>query len=276
MILSWLKQRRRSKLLAEPFPAQWRDYLNRNVAHYRYLTAREQARLREDVRIFVAEKHWEGCGGLVLTDEIKVTIAGQACLLVLGMEHNYFDRVASILVYPAGYVDPREAAGADGQVHAGGEARLGEAWYRGPVILSWADVRAEGRDPSQGHNLVFHEFAHQLDMLDGVINGTPPLGSPEERARWREVMTAEYRRLIEACGAGRATLLDQYGATNEAEFFAVATECFFDRPAAMKQRHPQLYDLLRDYYHQDPAARFAHRQKVLAHLDQELGGSTVV
>jgi Mlc titration factor MtfA (ptsG expression regulator) len=276
MIFAWLKRRRRSKLLAEPFPAAWRDILHRNVVHYRYLTAREQARLREDVRIFVAEKYWEGCGGLVLNDEIKVTIAGQACLLVLGMEHNYFDRVQSILVYPAGYVYPGKDDGLGGPVQPEGEARLGEAWYRGPVILSWADVQKDGREPQAGHNLVVHEFAHQLDMLDGVINGTPPLGSAAERARWKEVMTAEYRRLVEECGRGRATLLDQYGATDEAEFFAVATECFFDRPAPMRQRHPQLYDLLRDYYYQDPAARFAHRQKVLAHFDHELGGSTVL
>jgi MtfA peptidase len=256
MLFSWLQRRRRRKILAAPFPAEWNDYLQRNVAHYRYLTPREQARLRDDLRIFVAEKNWEGCGGLAMTDEIKVSIAAQACLLVLGMEHNYFDRVRSVLVYPHGFVDPRESAG--------------------PVILSWSEVRDEGRNPRQGHNVVFHEFAHQLDMLDGVINGAPPLPDREQRERWQRVMTAEYRRLLDASAHGRATLLDQYGTTNEGEFFAVATECFFDRPADMERRHPELYDLLRTYYRQDPAARFAHKQKVLAHPDRELGGSTVL
>jgi Mlc titration factor MtfA (ptsG expression regulator) len=123
------------------------------------------------------------------------------------------------------------------------------------VILSWADVLEEGRDPSRGQNVVYHEFAHQLDMLDGVVDGTPPLQTPAQYRAWREVMTAEYRRLVEASSLGRATLLDQYGATNEAEFFAVATECFFDKPAALERRHPRLYQVLRDYYHQDPAGR---------------------
>jgi Mlc titration factor MtfA (ptsG expression regulator) len=276
MFFSWLKQRRRRKILETPFPSEWRDFVHRNVAHYRYLSSREQAKMRDDLRIFLAEKNWEGCGGLQLTDEIKVTISAQACLLVLGMEHNYFDRVATILVYPHGYVSHREEPGPDGQVHTGPQARRGEAWYRGPVILSWADVRAEAREPGQGHNLVAHEFAHQLDMLDGVINGTPRLGGEDELLRWKEVMTAEYQRLIDESELGRATLLDQYGTTNEAEFYAVATECFFDLPVELQQHHPRLYDLLRDYYNQDPAERFLHKQKLLAHADRELGGSTVL
>lgn len=254
MIFSWLRKRRRRQILAQPFPPEWLHYLEQNVLHYRYLSGAEQARLRDDLRILVAEKNWEGCGGLGMTDEIKVTIAAQACLLVLGMEHNYFDRVKSILVYPYGYhAEGREAGG----ILESPSARLGEAHYRGPVILSWAEVLEDGRRPSHGKNLVYHEFAHQLDMLDGVINGTPPLKSRAQAERWKEVMTAEYESLIRASEHGRATLLDQYGATNEAEFFAVATECFFDRPVPMQQRHPQLYQLLGEYYNQDPAARCA-------------------
>jgi hypothetical protein len=261
MILSWLRQRRRRKLLASRFPPEWERFLHKNVAHYRYLSEAEQARLRDDLRIFAAEKTWEGCGGLTITDEIKVTIAAQACLLVLGMEHNYFDRVHTILVYPHGYRVPTEELAANGQLTAPFSDRLGEAHYRGPVILAWSEVLEDGRHPNHGKNLVFHEFAHQLDMLDGVVNGTPPLRDREAYRRWQQVMTAEYRRLIEASEHGRATLLDQYGTTNEGEFFAVATECFFDRPLPMKQRHPQLYDLLRDYYRQDPAARCARPQR---------------
>src|SRR5215831_808516 len=134
MLLSRLQRRRRRKLLAEPFPSKWLEYLQKNVAHYRFLSEAEQARLRDDLRIFIAEKSWEGCGGLRMTDEIKVTIAAQACLLVLGLEHNYYDRVQSILVYPRGYLARDQHLGPDGVIREG-ESRLGEAHYRGPVIL---------------------------------------------------------------------------------------------------------------------------------------------
>jgi Mlc titration factor MtfA (ptsG expression regulator) len=256
MIFSWLKKRRRRQLLAMPFPAEWLVLLQKNVRHYAFLSEAEQARLRDAMRIFIAEKNWEGCGGQEMTDEIKVTVAALACLLVLGVEDSHYDRMQSILVYPSAYGIPGNTVGRDGLIHED-EARLGEAWYRGPVILSWEDVRYEARHPWQGRNLVFHEFAHQLDMLDGVINGTPPLGSPEQYRRWQEVMTAEYQRLIHESEHGRATLLDEYGTTNEGEFFAVATECFFERPAEMARRHPQLYEVLRGYYRQDPATRYA-------------------
>jgi len=257
MLFSWLQRRRRAKLLAKPFPPEWLTYLHKNVAHYQHLSEKEQARLRDDLRIFIAEKHWEGCGGLKITEEIQVTIAAQACLLVLGMRHNYFDRVASILVYPRGYRVPTEDPTRDDPIYDERTARLGEAHYRGPVVLSWAEVLSEGRAPAAGHNLVIHEFAHQLDFLDGVVNGTPPLKDEAQLRRWHEVMTAEYQRLILESASGQATVLDQYGATNEAEFFAVATECFFDQPIALRLRHYQLYELLREYYQQDPASRCA-------------------
>lgn len=255
MLLSWLRKRRRQRILAQPFPAEWLSYLQRNVRHYRFLSEAEQAKLRDDLRVFIAERHWEGCGGLTMTDEIKVTIAAQACLLVLAIEGDFYRRVQSILVYPGGYRAPGAMQTRSGIVDADGEARLGEAWYRGPVVLSWADVLAEGRHPGRGNNLVFHEFAHQLDMLDGAANGTPPLPSREQEQRWRKIMTAEYRRLVDRSKQGEPTLLDSYGAQNEAEFFAVATECFFDRPLPLAQWHPRMYELLRDYYRQDPAER---------------------
>jgi Mlc titration factor MtfA (ptsG expression regulator) len=255
MIFSWLRRRRRRRILAQPFPAEWVAWLEKNVAHYRHLAPAEKSRLHDDLRVFIAEKDWEGCGGLRMTDEIKVTIAAQACLLVLGMEHNYFDRAQSILVYPHGYRVPTHASAGTGTILEMESAHLGEAHYRGPVILSWAEVLEDGQHPGGGKNLVFHEFAHQLDMLDGLVDGTPPLQSREQYQRWQRVMTREYQRLIAASAQGRATLLDKYGTTNEGEFFAVATECFFDLPAEMARRHPELYDLLREYYRQDPAAR---------------------
>jgi len=255
MLFYWLRQRRRRKLLAQPFPPEWLAYLQANVALYRFLSETEQARLRADLRVFLAEKDWVGCGGLEMTDEIKVTIAALACLLLLAIEHDYFSRVQSILVYPGGYRAPEQEGIGDNAVLVSESPRLGEAHYRGPVILSWDEVRHDSRYPGAGRNLVIHEFAHQLDMLDGAIDGTPPLRSRKDYRRWRRVMTAEYDQLIAATEAGQPTLLDEYGTTSVAEFFAVATECFFNRPLDMAEQHPGLYDLLRGYFRQDPAAR---------------------
>jgi len=254
MLFSWLRERRRAQLLAEPFPAQWLPYLEQNVVHYPHLSPTEQATLRDRLRIFVAEKNWEGCGGLTITDEMQVTIAAQASLMALGLEGEPFRNVESILVYPAGY-EVREERWQEGFSIAGMSARLGEAHYRGPVILSWAEIKDDVRHAGQGNNLIWHEFAHQIDMLDRSTNGTPPLEDQAERLRWHEVMTAEFEQLRSDARNGRATVLDTYGAQNEAEFFAVATECFFDAPVELRDGHPQLYELLKDYYHQDPAAR---------------------
>jgi MtfA peptidase len=254
MIFSWLRKRRRDRILAQPFPPKWLEYLDRNVPHYRLLTTEEQARLRDNLLVFIAEKNWEGCAGLELTDEMKVTIAGEACLMALGLEGEPFGRVESILVYPSAYLVPEERWH-EGWSIVGQQQREGEAHYRGPVILSWADVRRDSRRTGRGRNLVWHEFAHQLDMLDRSVNGTPPLADPKERRRWHDVMTAEYEQLIADAQEGHATLLDTYGATNETEFFAVASECFFDCPVELRAEHTALYELLRDYYGQDPAER---------------------
>ena len=176
MLFAWLRQRRRRQLLATPFPEEWLAYLRNNVALYQLLTEAEQARLRDALRVFVAEHHWEGCGGLTVTDEMKVTIAAQACLLLLNLDHEDFSRIGSILVYPSGYRTPVEHRNPDGTVGRD-PGRLGEAWYRGPVILAWDTVLSSGRRALEGQSLVLHEFAHQLDFLDGYADGTPPLPS---------------------------------------------------------------------------------------------------
>lgn len=213
--------------------------------------------------MFVAEKNWEGCGGLELTDEMRVTIAVQACLLVAGMSHDiYFDHVLSILVYPHAYVAPNVDIGRAGVVIEGGQVRLGEAWYRGPVVVSWSDALAGGRFETPGHNLVLHEFAHQLDMLNGpAMDGTPRLESDAELKRWARHMEPEFQRLAEDCQQGRHGFIDCYGATNEAEFFAVLTEAFFERPVPLRKHHLQLYELLRDFYRHDPAGWQLHRER---------------
>jgi Mlc titration factor MtfA (ptsG expression regulator)/Flp pilus assembly protein TadD len=248
MIFSWLKRRRRRQILARPFPPQWLAYLEANVVQYRLLTPDEQERLRQRVQVFVAEKKWVGCGGLVVDDEMKVTIAAQACLLVLGIDYEYhYDQIRSLLVYPDTYLHP--PGGRDG-LYDEERAIYGEAWHRGPIVLSWKNTK--GIVGEVGGNLVFHEFAHHLDDLDGGMDGTPPLERGQVR-RWERVVDEEYHRLVRASRQGRATLLNQYGASNRAEFFAVATECFFERPIALEKRHPELYAILHDFYRQDPA-----------------------
>jgi MtfA peptidase len=255
MILTWLRQRRRARILAEPFPPQWLAWLQQNLAPYADLNADEQARLRDALRVFIAEKNWEGCGGFTVTPEMQVTIAAHACLMTLALPGEPFRGVLSILVYPAGYAVPEERAQEGGWSITGEAFRLGESWYRGPVILSWEEIEAEIHNPGQANNLIYHEFAHQIDMLDRSTNGTPPLETSAQRARWHEIMTREFERLRADAQAGRPTLLDPYGAGNEAEFFAVSTECFFDCPVEMRELHPGLYELLSDYYRQDPAER---------------------
>ncbi|MCC6418537.1 MAG: zinc-dependent peptidase [Gemmataceae bacterium] len=253
MLFSWLRKRRRRRLLAEPFPAAWQSYLEDNFAHYRLLTEAERATLHNDLRVVVAEKEWEGCRGQEMTDEVKVTIAAQACLLVLARPHNYFVRVVSILVYPRSFRIPgHEVLGnvvLEGDMGADGQAD------RTTVVLSWEDVVEDGRRPRRGRNVVYHEFAHQLDFEDGEINGAPHLDTPDLARRWQTVMTGEYNRLCEAIDTGEEVLLDEYAATDPGEFFAVATEYFFSTPRRLQHYHPELYDLFRDYYRQDPAAR---------------------
>lgn len=253
MIFSWLRRRRRKKLLAQPFPGGWPPILRR-YPFYQRLDEDERARLHDILRVLVAEKRWEGCYGLELTDEIRVTIAALAALLLLEIEHEYFRRVTSILVYPTSYPSVfahRDAAG----VVSENAPMYGEAWYRGPVLLAWDEVLQGALNPGDGSNLVLHEFAHRLDMLDGYVDGTPPLGASALYEDWARVMTAEFEALKEQARKGRRSVLDPYGARNEAEFFAVAVEAFFEKPRQVQRRHPELYGLLRAYFRQDPLAR---------------------
>jgi Mlc titration factor MtfA (ptsG expression regulator) len=254
MLFAWLKNRRRRKILTEPFPAAWTDVLRYNVGHYAWLAETERAKLRQATQLFLAETDFEGCRGLKITDEVRVTVAGSACLLVLGLEDYYFDNVQTVLVYPRGFVVREQRALAGDVVLQGESERLGEAHQRGPVILDWEVVLDNARQPGYGENLVFHEFAHQLDLLNGAFDGTPDLPTAELRRRWAVVMEAEYNRLVSAANHGRRTFLDPYGATDPAEFFAVVTETFFDLPWEMRRQHPELYALLRDYFRQDPAS----------------------
>ncbi len=252
MLLAWLRRRRRRKIAARPFPEHWEEILRHNVRQYASLGESERQTLHTAVAIFIAEKSWEGCNGLEITDEIRVTIAGHACRLVLGFQGYVFDRLQTILVYPDTYV-VREKDYSLGFEIEQDSLRLGEAWHQGPVILVWPSVMADAHDARREQNVVLHEFAHVLDMHDHHADGTPPLDSPEHYQTWEHVMRQEFAQLVDDIQTGRPTLLDQYGATNLTEFFAVCSECFFESPQQMREHHERLYDVLRGFYHQDPA-----------------------
>jgi Mlc titration factor MtfA (ptsG expression regulator) len=254
----WLSDHRRKKLAEAPFPCAWEEIVRKNVAHYCMLDAAEQTQMKALIQVFIAEKYWEGCGGLELTDEIRVTISAQACLLLLGLPHEFYRNVSSILVYPSTVVPPQRKLGHFEIAFAPVEASrpiIGQVFQQGPVILIWDAVLNGSRHPEQGHNVVYHEFAHKLDVLDGAADGTPPLRDRDEYRDWVAVCSREYLRLKHDAEAGRKSFLSAYGATNEAEFFSVATEEFFDRPLRLKEHSPDLYRVLAEYYLQDPAER---------------------
>jgi len=253
MHLPW--QIDRERLRTAPFPEAWLEYLEANVPQYTALSVTEREVLQGDLRVFIAEKQWEGCGGLELTDEIRVTIAAQACLLTLCLPNNLYPNVRSIFVYPTAYVAKTQTVGPAGVVTEEESVRLGEAWQDGPVVLSWSDVKSGGQIPGDGHNVVFHEFAHQLDLMDGEVDGYPRLHENGDYPRWQAALSEEWAYLAEQAEKGRATVLDHYGATSAGELFAVATEAFFEKPRQLHLRHPQLYQVLKEYYRQDPRER---------------------
>lgn len=246
-------RRRRAALRAAPFPAAWAALIERNVPLVARLSASDRAELFGHVQVLVAEKHWEGAGGLVLDDEIRVTIAAQACLLLLhrGVENPY-PELDTVLVYPRGWrTETRHVQ--DGLVTEGPAHHLGESWRRGLVILAWDAARRGAADDDDGQNVVLHEFAHQLDTEAGAADGAPALPDRAMYGPWARVLGREYEALVDALHQGRPTTLDPYGATNPAEFFAVVTELFFERPRRLRERHPALYDQLKAFYRQDPA-----------------------
>jgi MtfA peptidase len=266
-MFQWFANRRRKKLVAASFPSAWEKIVRRNVAHYCMLNAAEQAQLRALIQVFFAEKNWEGAGGLDLTDEIRITISAQACLLLLGLPHNYYQNVQSIIVYPSTVVPPPRKPGFFENVTAPvepGHPIIGQAFQQGPVIIIWDAALQGGRHPESGHNVIYHEFAHKLDMLDGAANGTPPLRHRAEFRDWVETCSHEYLRLKHDAERGKKSFLNAYGATNEAEFFAVATEQFFDQPSSMIQQAPELYRVLKEYYCQDPVMRLGQNNCTVA------------
>jgi hypothetical protein len=247
----WFAARRRARVRAQPFPAAWRRILRRRVPIVARLPAALQQRLKRHIQVFVAEKPFIGCQGLVVTDEVRIVIAAQACLLLLGdARADCYPRLREVLVYPDAFVVDREQPLGAGLVQEQRQTMSGESWARGQVVLSWAEVLAGAADPRDGRNVALHEFAHQIDQDNGAADGRPWRASAAQRQRWDAVMGDAFERLRRE----PSTLIDGYGASEPAEFFAVVTEVFFERPQDLAAQAPDVYRELAALYRVDPVA----------------------
>ena len=251
---TWRRKHRRQLLRQKPFPKAWRKLLQQRWPLYRALPADLQQELRRQIQRFIAEVEFVGCDGLSVTEPMQVLIAAQACLLTLKLPVNDYPGLRQVLVYPRAFWVLHTHPDEHGLVHGGREARVGESWDEGQVILAWDETRDSARIPDDAFNVVLHEFAHQLDAENGLTNGAPELGSAQRHARWAEVMRQAFVELQAQVARGEETVLDPYGASEPAEFFAVATEAFFERGQDLRQTQPAVYAELAGFYHVDPAA----------------------
>ncbi len=247
---------RRARVRRQPFPPGWRAVLRERMPAFARLPADVQVRLKKHAQVLLAEVPFIGCGGLVVDDEVRVLVAVQASLLLLGRGDGGFDGLSQVLVYPGAFVVERTHTQADGTLRDERQVLSGESWQQGQVVLSWDDVLAGAADPEDGRNVVIHEFAHRLDQATGAANGAPGFapgsGSAAERKQWARVLSAEFEALQQRLARGESGLIDPYAATNAAEFFAVTTELFFERPEALAAAHPALHEQLRGFHGVDP------------------------
>jgi hypothetical protein len=248
-----IRRIRRARIRAGATAGDLEAVLSRNVRLYSAMPAELKEQLHGHVNVFLAEKEFVGCGGQEITDEIRFTVAGTACMLLLNREPSYFPGFTSILVYPDHY--QATSVKYDGHVEVHEQSvRAGESWYRGPVVLSWQDALRGVGNPADGSNVVLHEFAHKLDEENSSVDGLPPLHGADHYAEWAEVLGREYKALEQRVARRKNRILDEYGLTSPPEFFAVATESFFEKPKAMRERLPDLYEQLARFYRVDPAA----------------------
>jgi Mlc titration factor MtfA (ptsG expression regulator) len=246
---------RRGRIAARPFPSAWRMVLLRRMPLYRRLPPPLQAQLRRHVQVLLAEKAFIGCQGQRITDEVRVLVAAQAALLQLHRPPGSgFDGLRQVLVYPGAFLVQRVHTAPGGVLQDQRHALSGESWSQGQVILSWDDVMSGAADPHDGRNVVLHEFAHQLDQATGSANGAPALPGRRARARWQQVFRAAWNERLRREAVGEASVLSAYGTTDAAEFFAVATEAYFEQPHELAAESPALFAQLGWYYRVDPRA----------------------
>jgi Mlc titration factor MtfA (ptsG expression regulator) len=248
------RSRRRTRLLGSAIDEGWKDIIQKNVALYAHIPDDLKHDLHGCTQILIAEKNFEGAGGLRLTLEMKVTISALASILLINRKTRFYPVVDSIIVYPGAYIAERHSEIGFGITEE--DVLLGESSIHGAVVLAWDHVIGEARDLTIGRNVVLHEFAHQLDEEDGQSDGTPILKGWSSYAEWGRVLGCEYKNLQDKVAHHQRDVLDSYGATDAAEFFAVATETFYCKPLQLKEKHPALYDELKKYYEVDPAEWF--------------------
>lgn len=256
LLLPTIVKFRRDRIKNRPFPDGWKFIIRKNILIYKLLPNTLQERLKGQIQVFVAEKQFIGCKGVEINDEIRVTIATIACLLLLNETEEYYPKLRSILVYPTGYIVRTTEFVGDYIVEESKENRLGESRSQDLVILSWEQIKYDLTHWQDGHNVILHEFAHQLDQESGIANGVPILPRKRDYINWAKFFTKEYKRLIADIETGQKTVMNPYGATNPAEFFAVATETFFEKSQQMERDLTNIYNLLKNYYKLDPARWF--------------------
>ena len=244
-------QKKRGILVATACPPEWIPHIEKNIPLYKRLPDILKKELQRLINVFLAEKEFVGCGGQEITDEVRVTIAAQACMLLLNRETNFYPKLKTIYIYPHTYV-AKNLQNDGGLIVEGKSVRLGESWQNGPVVLTWDSITGGARNIQDGRNVVFHEFAHQLDQEDGDADGAPILENRSSYRTWAAVLGEEYDNLRDKTRDRRRSVLNKYGATNPAEFFAVATEAFFEKPRQMHKKSPDLYEELKSYYKLDP------------------------
>ncbi|HYD78529.1 MAG TPA: M90 family metallopeptidase [Paucimonas sp.] len=248
----WLPAYRLRRALRRPFPRHFSAILARNIPAYGYMPAHLRSQLQRLIKQFLHQKKFVGCGGLSVTDEMRVTIAGKACLLLLNRRTDVYPALRTVLVYPSAFVAPRQEIGIGGVVTHASQHLAGESWTDGRVVLAWDHVKHGSSDAGGGHDVALHEFAHQLDSESGSMNGAPLMKTAARYRSWSTVMAREFERLQLATLYQAPTVLDHYGATSPAEFFAVATETFFGKPAELAVFHPELFGELQGFYRVDP------------------------
>jgi Mlc titration factor MtfA (ptsG expression regulator) len=248
----WIPRYRLKRAIAGPFPDEWVNILEHNIEIYPNLPMPLRHQIRLMIKQFLHQKHFSGAGGLEITDEMRITIAAQACLLQLNRNSGLYPGLKYIIVYPSTFVVTRSEMDGSGVVSHGRKGMLGESWQNGKVILAWDNVLHGARNFLDGKNVVLHEFAHQLDSETGSTDGAPLLAGKSSYRSWAGALSGEFVELQKDARFGRRSLMDHYGATNPAEFFAVVTETFFEKPRRMAKHHQELFEVLKSYYRVDP------------------------
>ena len=246
------KEHQRNKIKRVPFKKEWRKVLQKRMPYFKQMPADLQLQLKQHINVFLSEKDFVGCNGVEITDEIRVTVAAQACLLLMNRKTNYYPKLRTILVYPRAFVMNQQNINTDGVHHTQRVALSGESWDFGKVVLSWQDTIDGAQIPDDGRNVVIHEFAHQLDQENGKANGAPVLPKGQSYESWSREFSEQFEHLRRQTASGDESLFDYYGATNPAEFFAVASEVFFERSQQFFSEYPALYRELKQFYHVDP------------------------